>query len=703
MGQIDFFPEQCQVRDYPLTKPLFVEGPAASGKTTAAVSRLERILEEQRRGDILILTPQKSLADPFFNFLSGQDFYKGGCPTILTLSGLARRMVIKFWPLIAEKAGFKKSNGKPHFLSLETAQYILGSIVQPFFEKGYFHSITIEKSRLYSQILDNLNKSALVPFPIENISSRLRRFSELDPSVGFAFDQAQECAMKFRKYCLENCLLDFSLLIDTFNNHVWSNPICKSHFYSTFRALIADNIEEDFPVSHDLLQEWVAEMESATFVYDLEGGYRSFLGADPVNAYRLKDSCETSISFPDTLTSSYPTELFRIALGNCIQFEKPRDLSREVGKGFEVENFRFYPQMILEISKKIAALIENQKAQVKDIVVLAPYLSDALKFSFSQNLSGLGIAHTVNRPSRVYINDPLIRSFITFAKMAYQNWPFPISALEIRNGLMLCIPDLDIVRADLIIQTLFSSSEKSLRSFDSIQNRAMQERISFRVGEKLAVIQGWLDTNRQSDEEPLDIFFSRLFGELFSKRGFKLFGDLEAANKIHKLIQSIKTFRQFASEYLDIKMPDINLEYIQTIQNGLLPSSFFTQEEKSPEAVRIEPAHTFLMQNSTCDFQFWLDAGSLGWWERLNQPLTNPYLLRRDNPESTNWSDADEFHSNQQSMHRVIQGLARRCRKKIFIGTVHVNEYGNEHRGPLLQAINELQKELYHLEGTERV
>ena len=102
MDQIILSPEQSQVKDCPLSKTLFVEGPAVCGKTTAAVLRLERILEDRHGGDVLILTPQKSLAEPYNNFLHRQDFYKGGYPTITTLSGLARQMVIKFWPIFAE-------------------------------------------------------------------------------------------------------------------------------------------------------------------------------------------------------------------------------------------------------------------------------------------------------------------------------------------------------------------------------------------------------------------------------------------------------------------------------------------------------------------------------------------------------------------------------------------------------------------------
>ena len=58
-----------------------------------------------------------------------------------------------------------------------------------------------------------------------------------------------------------------------------------------YRHLIADNLEEDTAVAHDLLGEWLKEAESALLVYDHDGGFRRFLGADPSGAYGLKAGC----------------------------------------------------------------------------------------------------------------------------------------------------------------------------------------------------------------------------------------------------------------------------------------------------------------------------------------------------------------------------------------------------------------------------
>ncbi len=148
-------------------------------------------------------------------------------------------------------------------------------------EQGYFDGIAIEPLRLYSQILDNLNKTAVVGFPLEEIASRLRSAWNGNQADARFFDQAQECAIRFRQYCLDHSLLDFSLQLETFTRNLWHEKIVQEYLKSRYRHLIYDNVEEDYPTAHDLIREWLPDFESAMLIQDESGGFRSFLGADP--------------------------------------------------------------------------------------------------------------------------------------------------------------------------------------------------------------------------------------------------------------------------------------------------------------------------------------------------------------------------------------------------------------------------------------
>ncbi|MFO3795908.1 MAG: hypothetical protein ACK8QZ_01310, partial [Anaerolineales bacterium] len=108
------------------------------------------------------------------------------------------------------------------------------------------------------------------------------------------------------------------------------------------------------------------------------------------------------------------------------------------------------------------------------------------------------------------------------------------------------------------------------------------------------------------------------------------------------------------------------------------------------EAVLIAPAHTFIMMNRPVEVQFWLDIGSPGWYERLYQPLTHPYVLSRHWEVGRPWTDADEVQAAQEGLARLIDGLLRRCRRRVYLGVSELGESGFEQRGRLLLAFQRL-------------
>jgi len=166
--------DQIDLINAPLNSSILLSGDAGTGKTTAAALRLQQMVKSGVPGEsILVLVPQRSLAGSYYDQVLSTEFPSGGQPVILTFNGLTQRMITLFWPLIAETAGFRSAKKPFKFLTIETAQYHLAKIVEPLLGQGYFESLTLDPNRLYSQILDNLNKSAIVGFPPSEIADRL--------------------------------------------------------------------------------------------------------------------------------------------------------------------------------------------------------------------------------------------------------------------------------------------------------------------------------------------------------------------------------------------------------------------------------------------------------------------------------------------------------------------------------------------------
>jgi len=695
LEEFPFSPAQQAVINREPRSASFLKGPAGTGKTSVAVAWLERLLHSGIPGDqILILTPQRTLAQPYVQAIQKPNLPAGGLPTILTFNGLAQRMVNLFWPLVSREAGFAHPEKPPVFLTAETAQFYMAQVVVPLIEDGYFSGVTIDRNRLFSQILDNLNKAAFIGFDHMELAGRLKAAWVGKPTQLQIYDQSQECADRFRTLCLANNLLDFSLQLEIFVRQLWPSFLVKNYLKKTFSHLIYDNVEEDVPAVQDVMRQWIPSFESALLIFDDDGGYRAFLGADKENGASLEDTCNQSFELTDSFIASEKIELLSSHLSDAL-LRRNFSPSPSVERVHQIHFERFYPEMIQWIGARIYSLIRDEGILPGEIVILAPFVSDSLRFSLMAELEKRTITVRSHRPSRTLRDEPATRCLLTLARLAHPEWELTITNQEIRVMLMQSLGSMDLIRADLCAKTLFSprKPKDGLASFDRLIP-AMQERITHRIGGKLERLRAWLEEYRQGEPLPLDGFLARIFGELLSQPEFGFAKDLEAASVTARLVESVQKFRRAANDDENGKL------YLQMISEGVIAaqSAQSWQELARTDAVLISPAHTFLMANRPAKIQFWLDAGSLNWWQRLMQPLTHPYVLSRRWPADRKWTDADEYTSNQESLARLLRGLLRRCSGQVIVCSVTLNERGDEEHGPMLQAFQTLRRRLNLLE-----
>jgi hypothetical protein len=704
--------QQLAICDAPITQKMFILGRAGSGKTTVGVERMLRLIYEGTpAGSILVLTPQRTLANPYLNSLQQKMLPAGGQVSLLTVGGLARRMVDLFWPLAAENAGFTHTDQPPIFLTLETAQYHMAHLVRPLLDEGYFESVVIDRNRLYSQIIDNLNKAASVGFPFTEISTRLDSAWAGSPTQRRIFMDVQDCANRFRKYCLEHNLLDYSLQLEIFGNVLWPNPIVQKYLMNSYQHLIYDNIEEDTPRAHDLLIDWLPDFTSALLIFDQGGGYRQFLGADPESAARLRDQCDDQIILDTSFIMSPQINALENEISQVFLSTK-RPTSEDPSIHDQTQSLpitfptsvRFFPQMLEWVSNEIFSLIQDQNIPASEIVILAPYLSDSLRFSLVSRLESLHIPTRSHRPSRSLRDEPASQALLTLAALAHPSWNIRPSVFDIAYAFLFCIQDMDLVRAQLLANHVYRPKDLGLSVFEQIKTD-IQDRITFTFGNRYMQLKTWIDAYRLEDLQPLDHFMRRLFGEVLSQSGFGFHRNYDAARVAASLIESIKKFRLVMDPALSNQKNanlDVGGEYIRLLEDGVLAAQYL--EAWNPgqqESVLIAPAYTFLMMNQPATIQFWLDPGSSGWVERLHQPLTHPYVLSRnwDRPENGQnhfWTDADEVVSNQQTLARLVSGLLQRCREKVYLGVSDLGESGFEERGVLLKAFQQVLQKARH-------
>jgi hypothetical protein len=752
-------PPQATVAELPADRAAFLEGPAGAGKTTAGVARLQHLIATGVPGSsILVIVPQRTLGAPFTAALRRADLPPGGEVTLLTMGGLAQRMVELFWPLVSPAAGFANPDRPPAFLTLETAQYYMARLAGPLLDQRYFDSVVISRNRLYSQILDNLNKAAVVGFPHEEIGARLKAAWVGESSQARVYDEAQECAKRFREYCLAHNLLDFSLQYDTFIRYLWPLPACRRYLLDRYRHIIADNVEEDTPAAHDILLEWLPHCRSALVIYDRGGGNRRFLGADPESAGRLKTACREHFEFSESYVTSADTEALLHALDRAFgrkaasltpgrptgaaslrsgrrenggspaqagphEADGPPPVQGTARAALDFSAHRFYPEMLEWVADRIAGLVVEEGVPADEIVVLAPFLTGALRFTLAHALERRGVAARSHRPSRALREEPAVVCLLTLAALCHPGWGIRPARSDVAHALLLSIEGMDLVRAHLLASIAYREVDglPSLGSFAQIEP-AMQERITFLLGGRYEGLRTWLSAHTADGRSQtpalapersagasvadsrwhrheLDHFLGRLFGELLSQPGYGFHRSYDAGEITAVLIESARKFRQVMVQDVSSDAPrSLAQEYVEMVREGVVAAQYVRSWQRQPkDAVLLAPAYTFLMSNRTVEHQFWLDVGSTGWWERLYQPLTQPYVLSRawtsgaeDGAPARAWTDVEEYAARQDALACLVLGLVRRCRKQVHLGLSELGEAGNEARGPLLQAIQQV-------------
>ncbi len=722
----DYTAEQRSAIDYPRDggESLLLRGPAGTGKSTALVARLANLLREGcRPSEILVLAPQRSWVDRFDQAIAQLDAPVRGGVDIVTYYGLARREVGLFWPLVADSAGFAHPEREPVFLTIETAQYYMWQIVEPLLrEEGYFSDLVVRRGRLLSQLIDNLNKAALVGFDYTTLHARLSEAWSGSPDHTTRYVQAQDCAIRFREHCLAHNLLDFSLVTEVYSRHLLPHAVYQRYFRAHYRHLLVDNLEENVPVAHDLVS-WIIGPDSAggyasaVVALDEGGGYRLFLGADPATAESVSALCH------DTLEMRAPLERTQNALALAATLTRalgmPAAPVPDGGSARDavLEQFsgKYWISMVRWAARRCAALVHDG-ADPSDIAILAPYVSDVMQFAIAEECRAAGIPLQLLRPSAELHTDPVIRGVLVLALLAHPTWEIQIGAgpassasayviaqQDVALALQTAIHNLDPIRARLLAGDALPLGERALKDLTSAspdettaiaeaaKRAQLWEEVGYQVREAYQILYAWLaDYAATGDPEPFDLFLARMFGDVLSTPGFAFHAAPEGARTYGRLVESARKFREAVEDQpgLASRVDDLGREYIQLILSGIASAEYAADRPQHlPGGVILAPAYTYLTRDLHSRYQFWLDVGSDGWTNRPYQPLTQPYVLSRGWPIGKLWTDVEEETSKRENLVRVLGGLAARCSGGVYLAHSQLGIGGEEQSGRLARAV----------------
>lgn len=664
---------------------VFLLGAAGTGKTTVVQQRLKYLLANGEPAyTVLVLVADPDQREGLKGFVESADLGPYADLKLLHYPQLAREMVQLFWPLIARNAGFASGFNPPTFLGYDLAQLLMWRTVEPLIEEGAFADLRRRPQQIVSQLLDTLNRSALNLLNIFEATDRQIKTWVGERDHVRNLELAQQAALTFRKHCLDNNLLDLSLTIDTFNNHILTHPEFSRYFSERYRHILVDNVEEQTPAGQAFVEQLMNETVSSLIVYDAGGGYKRFLAADPKGAQRFHNNAQRAYTFSKNFVSNDEINALAKEIEHFLNGKALQEIN-EVPVRATLRT-RYRREMLLAIAEHLANLINEDGVAPKEIAVIVPYLDNALRYTLVEALKRFEIPMNIVRRRASPREEPRVRAWLTWVAVAHPDWDVLPTEYDIAEALELCIADLDPARASLLAASVYPPSAVRL-----LPSADLPAEVVRRVGEDQITLyerlREWLE--EKGGTVALDQFIYSLFTEILSSRDFQPEPDLAAAGVIEWLVETAARLVGSADS-LDLSAPsDIGNAFLTSINRGLITSQPPEMgDPPDPDGVHISTIYGYLLRGKPVRYQVWLETAASGWWDIPRQPLSNAFVLTPSYEEERLWTLAEEIEIRNELLSRVVRGLTSRCSDGIILATSDLDRRGQRQDGPLWRALD---------------
>ena len=676
---------------------LFVVGAAGTGKSSAVQSRIESLLQDGEPAyTILVLVAEHSHRENYLDFIHESGVGALADLQITTYSGLARDMVTMFWPLVARPAGFKHAYTPPTWLSYDLAQMLMWEVVTPMLDDGHFADLRLRPQQIVSQLLDNLNRSALNGLTVTAaIQRQIETWAGEPEHIRHLYD-AKKAALAFRKICYENNLIDLSLAVDVFQRHLIGGEAFSRYFSERFRHLLVDNVEEQTAMGQSFVMQLMDATVSTTIVYDAGGGYKRFLAADPTLAEQFRARCQQTIHLERRFLEEQGVYHVARHVQHYLLGGKPTaDLQAVDQALWGAVQGRYRREMLVRLGERLRQLVEEEGVAPHEIAIIVPYLDGALRYKLTQSLAQAGLTYQLSRRRASPREEPRVRAWLVWLALAFPSWDFHPSVYDMAEALTLTIHGLDPARAMLLAKSLYDPVVPALREIGELTDE-QTGRVGQDLLDKVVILRDWLldqgEVGQREGERPLtlDFFIHRLFTDLLSQRQFIPEPDVQAAAVCDWLVRLATRLRQAAGAMQLKSDLAVGRVFVNAIQNGLVtahPPDL--GDPPDPNGVYIGTIYSFLLSEKSVPVQVWLETGATGWWDIPRQPLSNAFVLAQGWDAEARWTLDDDARIRNEMLTRVIQGLCARCQRGVLLATSELDRRGVRQDGPLWRALQE--------------
>ncbi len=633
---------------------MLLVGPGGAGKTEKLWQHYSALAGKDRTDSILVLLWN---ARDVRDWRERVDFPWAGPIHVYTYFGWVQREIRRCWSRLEP---WGEMWLEPEFLTVETSQFAMLKHIQA--RQGDFAGLVTSPERLAIQLGSCLVLASLNGIAFSEIGSRLASaMPEKDSKI---YKSAQQVLNSYIAEVEKTGTLDYGLAVALYRGFL-DEPWYRQDLRQ-FKHLLADDIDEQSPAAHELIAALLEHVDQAVLTFSTDGGHAGFFGADARGGWhRFGASGKVMPVRPQRGLGAGRAVYTSVLSGNVPVFPRVRPEVELVHEDLRSE-------LLDRVGERVVRLL-GQGVPAGEIAIIAPLADKVLEHTLAFHLKEVGVPLNVLTKNRRLIDEPYVRAMMTLALLAHPHWQLDWGVPDLAQSLQLLLK-LDPVRAWLL--------SRQVRDYNLAPLELWQrERVGFRAAQGYDLLRQWLDSYRQGPEEPIDLFFQRVFGELLSRLP-------PARDDLVVCRQLLVSARKFLNTTRRIDLgPDTGAAFIRMLSAGTVAAESLLEPANRERAVILTTPYAYISGHLSSTVQVWMDCTSRRWFQQDVRELINPHVLNAHWPKEEIWTDDYSQTVSLQNGARAARALLRRCGKHLIVAAANIDSQGFEQDGQLLEAL----------------
>lgn len=650
-------------------------GPAGSGKTSTLKKKyLQLIAQGVKSDEVLVLVRSATDVTVWRNALRPPAW---GPLNIFTYFGFIQNQLAKFWPIVEETLPGGHLFPRPVFMNVEASHYFMGLLVEQARRAGGFGEVRSTAQEIAVQLIDNMNQGAVNGLDLPRVAERLHRLAVGSKEKASAYHLGVEVMNQFRRQCLENHCLDYSMMVELYNQVLLKNPVYMETIKNNWRYILVDDLEETLPVTQDLILLLWETCQECHLGYNSQGGHTVYFGAYPEGVVDniLPRSRVYQLNPPPDIHSE---ELARY-LSEAIKEKPINPVGCRTLKGQIVSQMR--GGMLEQVAEEVTRLVASGTPP-GEIAIIAPVIDRVMEFTLYNQLGNNNIEMANVTRSKRLLDQPFAQAMVTLAVLANPQWKLELNFSALVQSLCLLLK-LDPVRSAMLAEETF----KNRLSLPDIDEVTLRERLGYSNSEYYLELQRWVEERRQNTPD-LELLFQQAFGELLSP----LLNSEEDLLACRQIIDSAVKLRTVLNRYGQTS--DLGHTFIDMVQRGTLAADVLYRPPASLNKVILTNPTSLILNPfiNKVKYQFWLDIGGAQWMRGLAKELSNPWVISLRWNNSMVWGDEVDQQTRVERLVLVVKALLAMCTGGVYTAHSHLNSQGWEQDSLLVDVFDSVHQ-----------